>query len=112
MSLLRYFEFCQSRAFQMKLSYKNLEKKLEHFLRVGNLRLKPVIKSVGAADFSRRLSVTEIAAAAAGTYERVHSAAAATTKGQLVAFYARLCYKCFTCIHLRVYLFNPLSFLK
>lgn len=64
MSLLRYFEFCQSRAFQMKLSYKNLEKKLELFLRVGSLRLKAVIKSVGAADFSRRLSVTEVAAAA------------------------------------------------
>jgi len=58
----------------MKLSSKNVEKKLELFKGVSSLRWKPVIKSVGAADFSRRLSLTVVAVAAASTYERACAA--------------------------------------
>lgn len=46
-----------------------MEKKLELFKGVSSLRWKPLIKSEGAADFSRRLSLIEVAVAAASTYE-------------------------------------------
>lgn len=90
----------------MKMVYCNLEKKLEVFLEVSNLRLKPVIKSTGEKiKFYSGSSLT----ATTSTYEHAHATAATTTNSRLVFFNARFCYKYFTCIYVCVYLYLILS---